>query len=472
MPSSSEITLQSLSLRNCTVSLLLDQNSHISGRIIKFNCASEVLHLHLRNTCTMNTVFILIFNILATSHAKGFCPHYVTNGDRYPCPRIVVLGSVGVGKSSLANVLIGRDKDYKNNPDNCFNVATLGSAKAGSYTEETCAETEYGWLGSSDTNAKVTMIDTPGFGGQYTGHSVKEKANLNDMLKFLKEIEYIDVFLIAFRESDTSIHRSLRDHLRMISAMFGPTFWDNVMIVATRYKFDKRSEQGRGVHSEEQRIAKMDQWKNTINCQLSTNCKLVRDQQEQQKQFKMMNTKMDAVFLDSYYYPSDPTEKMMFLNQTDKLLKFAKATEPLSAVQWGSWSTCSQTCGGGTQSRSRICNSAENAIGGSISLCTEAESQELQAQSCNHQCCRRCSGSCCIEEKTDYNGHDIRSKNGVQSWQQCARFSASTRGASVWTWHQGNKRCYAKRSSQGRRCKIWQRKHHYKYEVSGNNGCA
>ena len=295
----------------------------------------------------MNTVFILIFNILATSHAKGFCPHYVTNGDRYPCPRIVVLGSVGVGKSSLANVLIGRDKDYKNNPDNCFNVATLGSAKAGSYTEETCAETEYGWLGSSDANAKVTMIDTPGFGG----HLVKEKAALNDMLKFLKEIEYIDVFLIAFRDTDTRIPRSLRAHLWMLSAIFGPKFWDNVMIGATRYKFDQRSEQNRGVHSEEQRIAKMALWKNIINCQLSTNCKFVRDQQEQQNQFKMMNTNTEAVFIDSHYYQSDPTENMMFLNQTDKLLKFAKAIEPLRTNDI--MTDLIKTCGGATSDKTR-----------------------------------------------------------------------------------------------------------------------
>ena len=160
----------------------------------------------------------------------------------------------------------------------------------------------------------MTIITTPRLGGE----PEEEEDMLDAMVNYLKEeIKFVDVFLIAFKESDTRITRDLRAHLRMLSAMFGAKFWNNVIVGA----FHEQQEEMRGVQTEEERLSNMDLWKNNIK-----------------EQFSKMNKNwknMDAVFIDSRYTPSDPTGKMMFLNETNRLLRFAKETKsfPLKDVQ-------------------------------------------------------------------------------------------------------------------------------------------
>ena len=62
----------------------------------------------------------------------------------------MVLGPAGVGKSSLANVLLGRDKNYQSpEPRLCFTVSARSSGGRGGVTQETCAQSGQ-WLGIGD----------------------------------------------------------------------------------------------------------------------------------------------------------------------------------------------------------------------------------------------------------------------------------------------------------------------------------
>ena len=102
----------------------------------------------------------------------------VTNEKEYPSPRITMIGETGVGKSSLANVLMGRDQ--KDDGSGWLNK-TGGSLPGNGYfksddspdgkivTTKTCSDTGH-YLGKL-SNPKVTIIDTPGFGDiEYPQH--------------------------------------------------------------------------------------------------------------------------------------------------------------------------------------------------------------------------------------------------------------------------------------------------------------
>ncbi|XP_053397886.1 adhesion G protein-coupled receptor B1-like [Mercenaria mercenaria] len=76
---------------------------------------------------------------------------------------------------------------------------------------------------------------------------------------------------------------------------------------------------------------------------------------------------------------------------------------------WGFWSNCNQTCGGGTQTRTRSCNNPEPAHGGS-----ECVGDTSQSQTCNTQECSGVYGpwsSWGICSKTCGAGTQTRSRN-------------------------------------------------------------
>ena len=72
---------------------------------------------------------------------------------------------------------------------------------------------------------------------------------------------------------------------------------------------------------------------------------------------------------------------------------------------------------------------------------------------------------CIIDQATDYGGNDIKGgSKTTENHQECAVFSALTRGGLFWTWNKNTKKCLVKSSNSGKR-KIG-------HAVSGNRECG
>ena len=117
----------------------------------------------------MNKVAVIVCLVLQSLQVAE-CFSDISNEAKYPSPRIVVLGGTGVGKSSLANVLLGRDKNYDGGEfsNGCFQVS---SRLEGGVTKETCTD-RGSWLGQSGSQ-DFTVIDTPGFGDNIRSIHIK-----------------------------------------------------------------------------------------------------------------------------------------------------------------------------------------------------------------------------------------------------------------------------------------------------------
>ena len=225
-----------------------------------------------------------------------------------PYPRIVILGNVGVGKSSLANVLVGRDRNYNGYgfKDGCFKVLGLSSKVKPPVTKITCFD-KGPWLGNSERITPITIIDTPGIG---TGDHLGEEKRNEEMIRILKdEIQTVSVFVICFKQNDNRLTSSMQSLIKLLSNMFGDGFWKNVIVEVTHWSFHPYEE-------------KLRQASNITEISLDNALnKMFR------KKFGI-SISIPVLFIDTYYNKNDTRQYEKFAVYTSKLWIFSVSSEP------------------------------------------------------------------------------------------------------------------------------------------------
>lgn len=147
--------------------------------------------------------------------------------------KVIIIGATGVGKSSLANVLLGRSKTYQGMQfeNGCFNVGPqidLNTAR----TTAPCSDV--GYLLGNETKGKMLVVDTPGLG---MGKKEDEKS-IEKIVTFLKnDVKSVHLFILCIKQQDNRLSAEVEAMMKVFTIMFGDQFWKNLLLVVTQWSY-------------------------------------------------------------------------------------------------------------------------------------------------------------------------------------------------------------------------------------------
>ena len=143
---------------------------------------------------------IKYFSSLAFLIGIGTC---CAHNGMIPDPHLIIIGPVGVGKSSLANVLIGQVPDC----DNCT-FAVCGNEACTKKTKYAVGK----WIGNTDQ--ELTIVDTPGFEFGYNYIS-ENNIMINEMVETFKDyLKTTNGFLLLYNGIDDRFNEGSTQMIR------------------------------------------------------------------------------------------------------------------------------------------------------------------------------------------------------------------------------------------------------------------